>query len=1050
MIIFFLFLIKSQSTTLLQHKFSENFGEIFYDFSDNERVSINGLSSTTKLKNVISTDRGIYFPLGDSTVTMPPNEFSTFSDQSSCFSITFWCLAEDYSFFLIYLKSTQSTLYLRRYSVNQNLALRLVSGSFDSSENFSSGNSFVYGMDYIGKWTLVIIFIGNTVKLTINQSVLELFNVGFSVGLDEFTGFSLGKKDSTTGFVGFVYNFYVTDQDSGFSEYLDGASNVCLKDGCSSCTLSVVEDGVSGCLPVVMNPYKDSLGNACTSCVEGCSQSKCLTCSSCAFNTCVMDSLQIICKCPAGSTYLSSTCKCNSDRYQNGLTCKECNSDCATCDSSEKCLTCIADNSEIFGSGCVCKTNYYNISALTAKDSCIKCRNECKNCDSSGNCLSCKDPAADITKNCICASGYYLDNSCTKCYAECVECSSFGVCTSCIAVNSSPKSFGCQCLEGYGSSSLLISADSCVKCADVCITCQNPSTCKSCKDSNSLPPSCDCKDGFYLSNAVCTSCPINCKKCDEISCIECWDELAYPSSNDCICGNGTYSSQANPLICKNCRDDCKTCSDSKTCDECLIKGAVKKTIGCSCDEKYYSNSVSCVKCETWNEKSKNCVFCEINEYFLDGKCATCPNLCTECTAIGCLDCVEHAKLNENVCKCEDMYEGVSECSPKDFFAEVSVYSLKVQIAFTVDLKVPLKSSAIKLLIPSQSFSFSVKQVNLKYYILTISLSQDLLSSINCKLSFSREIISIFNQTLDRNSYSFYLPASQSALNDEETKKAFTATTQSNFYTAFSITIFLSIVNFNFVSMWNFLNSVQILVYIRLINTDLPLKFSTILQALRECTKFFNVFEYFIDSDDFFTFTGLFFDFGFENSSFFLNQGHLLEIFIIVLFNYGISSFLKMMQKYKICQITFIKETIDDFHKSFKYSAFIRYMIQTYLDFGVSCALTLSRISVTSPNEVINLIICLILSIYILLVPIKSILFTLKQKESIKTKNQELLDEYGSLFYEFTNDQSLMSSYFYSFFFIRRFLYILILFSLTTHPNIQLLLSICLNLLVTFK
>jgi hypothetical protein len=395
-----------------------------------------------------------------------------------------------------------------------------------------------------------------------------------------------------------------------------------------------------------------------------------------------------------------------------------------------------------------------------------------------------------------------------------------------------------------------------------------------------------------------------------------------------------------------------------------------------------------------------------------------------------------------------MFEGVSQCQPKDFKLDVMTDQLQVQLVFTVDLSKNLIKSDVKIQIPL-SFDFSLKKITHRFFILEIDSSESWTSSLKGSLAFTHPIFSIFNQSLEDKKFIFLLPASSKSTTKTQVVKAFTSTTQSNFYAAFSITIFLSIINFNFVSMWNFLNSVQILVYLRLINVELPLKLDTILKALKDCTNFFNVFEYFIDSRDFSRMTGVFFQFGFETSSFFLNQGHLVSVFVMVLVNFALAVVLKKMQRFKVMQINWMKELVDDFYSSFKYSAFIRYLIQTYLDFAVNCALALMRIGVSSVNEIINLIICLLLAAFILFIPAKAAVFTNQSKEKIRSGNQKLLEEYGSLFYEFTNDSSLMTSYFYCFFFLRRILYVIILFSLTEFSKIQLVLIIFLTFLVSF-
>ena len=129
---------------LLSHRFSENFGEVFYDYSEHQRSSVNGESKLTSKRNVISTDRGVYFPLTDSTITLPPNEVSNSFPLPSTFSVVFWALVEDYTFYFLTFRSSAEVISIRRLAINQNLSIRIKTPTFDSSDQLTSTSSYLY------------------------------------------------------------------------------------------------------------------------------------------------------------------------------------------------------------------------------------------------------------------------------------------------------------------------------------------------------------------------------------------------------------------------------------------------------------------------------------------------------------------------------------------------------------------------------------------------------------------------------------------------------------------------------------------------------------------------------------------------------------------------------------------------------------------------------------------------------------------------------------------------------------------------------------------
>lgn len=82
--------------------FSENFGQVFHDYSSNDNSAVNGNSSYTIYHDTIPLDRGAYFSNADSSqssiISLPKNEIvpKAFSSYSGLY-VALWVLFSDES-----------------------------------------------------------------------------------------------------------------------------------------------------------------------------------------------------------------------------------------------------------------------------------------------------------------------------------------------------------------------------------------------------------------------------------------------------------------------------------------------------------------------------------------------------------------------------------------------------------------------------------------------------------------------------------------------------------------------------------------------------------------------------------------------------------------------------------------------------------------------------------------------------------------------------------------------------------------------------------------
>jgi hypothetical protein len=1033
-------------------RFYSNFGEIFKDYSNNDMKAVNGLSSTTLEKNVKSTDRGVYFPLYDSTISLPPNDIvPTFSFPSS-FTLGFWIFSEDLTFLCIYSELGSNTWYLQRYSVESKLKFYYSNSGGNPLDLETSPTTFPHRKKKSGKWLFIGLIIEESIKVFINKALLIDVSITGSFDASQVKRFHFGYKISQSSFVGFVWSLAMFSSVADLSYFISDSSSNCLVGTCTGCSFAVVAGNSVGCISEIITWNTNAFGIDCNDCQEGCSSQVCLSCSECFAKSCEVVDSSVVCVCPQYAYATSAKCICIDSYYLDGNVCKPCLPECEKCSNGLICSKCKALNSIPTSGGCRCADGYFNVSSLLESDSCIPCGAKCLVCSSASVCLKCKVSGAVPELDCECNQGYYSTNQrCKPCHPECKECTSYGPCISCISTNSEPDSLGCKCIPGYGGPLVLSAVDSCVKCHEDCLECNQLETCLTCKEPLKVPVTIGCKCmGGYHQAEQCEKCPDDCESCNKTHCLTCFDSLAKPFENMCICPDGTFNTKSSSLSCKSCRFDCETCPDFKTCIKCAAEGAIKQEIGCACLDGFYVEGTKCVECLNWDSKSKSCIFCKENQYFFNEKCENCPDLCTSCSEKECFSCVENAVVAQGRCYCSSEYEGSVSCVLRSFSASIKFEDdMNILIWFSLDLSTPLKVDNLRVDIKEISNDFELIEMNLRSYKLKMTYNDEVSSTTTGTLTISKMIRSIYNNSLIDNEFSFEVTPSQSYKKSLSQNSTFSSIGSNTFYAGASVTLFISILSFNYVSFWNFLNSIQFIVYLRLVDVALPARFNSLVTALRKVTRIFSMFDYFLDESDLQKLPPRLYEFGFRSYLIFFNVGHWITILIFLL-GTNFLVFLYFLVLGRRCRIGFIQKIMLKMKQKFKYNSYIRFLIQSYLDIGIASVIGLQYIKVSSPVEIVSYSICVVLSLSVLLVPILGLFLMNSHKEEIAQGSEEINEKYGSLFYEVSNDKSLLASFYYFFFFSRRLAFMLIIFSFASFPIFQVLFVLILNMSVSFK
>ena len=407
---------------------------------------------------------------------------------------------------------------------------------------------------------------------------------------------------------------------------------------------------------------------ACTACRVDCatcnSANACLTCI--AANAGPNTATNVGCMCSAGFWGAGTLVASNS--------CTACYEECGTCNSASACLTCVAANAgpnSANNVGCICNAGYWGVSPLTSANSCVGCYAECATCNQTNTCLTCISanavPNTSTNIGCLCSIGYEgvspltSPTSCGACNALCLSCSNSTSCTSCKDPNSSPSSSFCSCKAGYWGTASSSTTSTCTACSGDCATCSSSQTCLTCVGVHASPnPStligCLCNADYYASNTagsalICTQCYLECSTCSSSnSCLTCISANASPNTSTnigCSCNSGFWGTGplSSSSSCVACYPECASCAQANTCLTCLANNAIpdaSTSIGCVCAGAYWgvaplTSASSCTACSS--------------------ECATCTNstACLTCKASNSLP----STASGGLCSCSSGYWGTS-------------------------------------------------------------------------------------------------------------------------------------------------------------------------------------------------------------------------------------------------------------------------------------------------------------------------------------------------------------------------------------------------------
>jgi hypothetical protein len=668
--------------------------------------------------------------------------------------------------------------------------------------------------------------------------------------------------------------------------------------------------------------------------------------------------------------------------------CQFCHPDCSDCIEQNKCTSCIASNSTPKSTfGCGCNDGFYSLSTLLpSNDSCLSCHIECRTCNTSNICLTCLANNASPKNDwgCQCHETFYSisalnsSDSCLACHSECLVCVESLKCLSCKSLYAKPSDVGCECFEFFYALGELIQIDSCRPCHEECASCSSDLKCLTCKSDNSIPSltiGCECLEGYYSNTSLsekdsCLKCRKDCKSCiNEQNCTSCFSKYSEIDleTGICKCIKGFYSSGLviSQNSCKKCHSDCLTCDKTGTCLTCFMNDSKPAVEGCECFSGFYRNGSNCLKCHPVCSECSEYEFClkcknpEKKVNLENGKCEKicpvgtvniqevcrkCPGLCETCDKFfNCLKCDENSEIVGSVCECQKGFMIIGgTCKAQYFHAKLLVSQIdNLRLAFEEPTEVLLESKDFQLHITgNNTFSWTLLVKQNKTYTFFLDFQDKIKSGTNLSLRITRKVYSKSGLQLSSSLFQAPLKALETFSPSLKTLKVSSSLTSQILTTTSLGVSFFSDPS----TTWSLLNTIQFFSYIPLNSNPFPSTISEFCKSLKENNIFPNAFLLIFNKNDTKSPFKQAQDYGFETSVFLINSGASLSLFGGILALWPALKLLRKTRNPKVSEV-FLKVS-----EKYKFGVFFRFWIQVYLEFGIFAIIQLKSVKIKQPAD----------------------------------------------------------------------------------------------------
>jgi hypothetical protein len=340
------------------------------------------------------------------------------------------------------------------------------------------------------------------------------------------------------------------------------------------------------------------------------------------------------------------------------------------------------------------------------------------------------------------------------------------------------------------------------------------------------------------------------------------------------------------------------------------------------------------------------------------------------------------------------------------------------------------------------FTFTLEEISAQEWKFILNTSQAISDGAYVTVTITNPSIG-GEASLASNTATGVLTSQSAPLTAEEAQAAAigaTATAASTI--AVTTSIALSFASGSMSSAWGMINNIQIVGYIPMMHIDLPIGLSSFFKSLLDFSLVPNLFEYFVTDDSPKNIKSAR-RVGIDSSLFIMNAGELLTTFFLMLMSWPVSLMLSNCSNHKVAKYFY------DISSSFRWSFFIRFLIEGYIDFTFAALFQLHNAEAASFSLLANVCLAGAFMVLIIAAPVVCVYFVSKNYERYQDpEEKDFRTKYGSVFDEFKNDKGFLSCSFYCLFFLRRLLYVGILYLLQDFPLVQVILNVLHSLMTS--
>ena len=466
---------------------------------------------------------------------------------------------------------------------------------------------------------------------------------------------------------------------------------------------------------------------------------------------------------------------------------------------------------------------------------------------------------------------------------------------------------------------------------------------------------------FFVSTESC----INCNPClPDLSCLDKCEPSQYELNS----------------VCEDCDSSCSlTCKNSTTCSLCDDPFCLY------CSDYSASSCYSCL--DNYELKEGRCFPCNDSSYF-DYKsryCILCPPPCLTCDSrTYCTKCQENSTFSkEKICECNQGFYLDTYCQLSVFKATLTMsQDLQATIWFSSNLQEKLKSSQVKVSLDEVKVKFKLENIDLDRVWVTFEF-KNLKKSMKLKVEFSDDVVDKNGAKLVLKQVEVkFIVADRFITKDEDLKEGEDVGgvgEKAAIYGLFA-TVGFSMLQGDFRSLFDFVNTAEIFYAVYLMDLGLHIILEEFLLSIRIPKKFPRLSKYFFDDRYGTSIDSKSKSFGYKSSMFILNTEAYIETLLISI---GILLIVSLLALIKI-----IRPRLAIIVSHFKYSVFLRFWIQSFLEFIICLRLGFKFMNFESFSGNFNFGVCLLITvIFKKVIDIGMILFYLY----LIRKRREILD-----------------------------------------------------------